>query len=184
MNALEGKPLPVYGNGLNVRDWLYVDDHTRALLLIAEKGRVGETYTVGGAERRNIDVVRAICSVMNRLHPPGRPHARLITFVYDRPGHDWRCVIDASKIRNELGWRPCENFETGIARTVEWYLENRSWWEAILSERYKGDRLGLAVGLGGSAALDPGRDGLTAHNAYSEQSTARGLRTLDGAGRC
>jgi dTDP-glucose 4,6-dehydratase len=142
----EGRPLPVYGNGLNVRDWLFVDDHARALFLIAEKGRVGDNYNVGGgAERRNIDVVRAICAVLDRVRPSGRPHARLITFVHDRPGHDWRYAIDASKIRNELGWRPRESFETGIASTVEWYLQNRSWWEAVRSGRYQGERLGLAV---------------------------------------
>jgi dTDP-glucose 4,6-dehydratase len=138
--------LPVYGDGLNVRDWLYVDDHARALLLIAENGRVGECYNVGGgAEQRNIDVVRAICGVMDRIRPSGQPHARLITFVRDRPGHDWRYAIDASKIWNELGWRPQESFESGIARTVAWYLENESWWEAIRLGHYQGERLGLAV---------------------------------------
>ena len=116
------------------------------LVLIAEKGRVGDNYNVGGgAERRNIDVVRAICAVLDRVRPSGRPHARLITFVHDRPGHDWRYATDASKIRNELGWRPRESFEIGIASTVEWYLQNRSWWEAVRSGRYQGERLGLAV---------------------------------------
>lgn len=149
LNALEGKPLPVYGRGENVRDWLYVDDHARALLLVAERGRVGETYCIGGsAERRNIEVVQAICRLVNEMVPDpaigGRE--RLITLVPDRPSHDQRYAIDASKIVRELGWRPQESFESGLAKTVRWYLDNRAWWEQVRSGVYQGERLGLGVG--------------------------------------
>ncbi len=126
LNALEGKPLPVYGRGENVRDWLFVDDHVRALVRVLEAGTPGETYNVGGHnEWTNLDVVRAVCAVMDRLRPEGAPHDRLITFVQDRPGHDLRYAIDASKIARELGWTPEETFETGLEKTVRWYLENR-----------------------------------------------------------
>lgn len=147
LNALEGKPLPVYGNGTNVRDWLHVEDHARALLAVATRGRPGETYCVGGnAERRNIDVVRSVCAIMDELLPgsPHRPHERLIEFVTDRPGHDARYAIDASKIERELGWRPRESFESGLRKTVEWYLGNRTWWERVRLGSYRGERLGLA----------------------------------------
>jgi dTDP-glucose 4,6-dehydratase len=144
LNALEGKPLPVYGTGSNVRDWLYVDDHARALELIVRQGRPGETYNVGGAnERTNVDVVRTICSVLDRLLPAGAPHARLITFVADRPGHDFRYAIDASKLRTELGWHAEHTFDTGIARTVAWYLDNAWWWRPLRERVYAGHRLGL-----------------------------------------
>lgn len=143
LNALEGKPLPVYGNGANIRDWLFVDDHARALDLIAAKGRIGETYNVGGRnERRNIDVVRRICALMNEFNPSSRPHEDLIQFVTDRPGHDVRYAIDATKLENELGWRAQETFDTGIEKTVRWYLDN-AWWWAPLREGYEGTRLGL-----------------------------------------
>lgn len=143
LNALAGERLPVYGKGENVRDWLYVEDHARALDLIAERGRVGETYNVGGRnERRNIDVVRRICEVLDRLAPAGRPREEQIEFVTDRPGHDARYAIDASKLENELGWRARENFDTGIEKTVSWYLDNDWWWQP-LKERYAGQRLGL-----------------------------------------
>lgn len=143
LNALEGKPLPVYGNGANIRDWLYVEDHARALDLIAERGRIGETYNVGGRnERRNIDVVERICTLMDQFHPEGTPHARLIAYVTDRPGHDARYAIDATKFENELGWRARENFDTGIEKTVKWYLDSRWWWEP-LRQGYSGTRLGL-----------------------------------------
>jgi dTDP-glucose 4,6-dehydratase len=143
LNALAGEKLPVYGKGENVRDWLYVDDHARALDLIAERGRVGETYNVGGRnERRNIDVVRCICEVLDRLAPASQPREELIEFVTDRPGHDARYAIDASKLEDELGWRAQENFDTGIEKTVSWYLENEWWWQP-LRERYAGQRLGL-----------------------------------------
>lgn len=143
LNALEGKPLPIYGNGANVRDWLYVEDHARALDLISEKGRIGETYNVGGRnERRNIDVVERICALMDDLNPAGAPHARLITYVTDRPGHDARYAIDATKLNVELGWTAQENFDTGIEKTIKWFLDNRWWWEP-LRQGYSGKRLGL-----------------------------------------
>ncbi|WP_376742689.1 dTDP-glucose 4,6-dehydratase [Ensifer canadensis] len=143
LNALEGKPLPVYGNGANIRDWLFVDDHARALDTIAEKGRVGETYNVGGRnERRNIDVVRRICELMNEFNPAGGQHEDLIQFVTDRPGHDVRYAIDATKLEKELGWRAQETFDTGIEKTVRWYLDN-DWWWAPLRKGYEGTRLGL-----------------------------------------
>jgi dTDP-glucose 4,6-dehydratase len=144
LNALEGKPLPVYGTGENVRDWLYVEDHARALLLIAEKGRDGQSYNVGGnCERSNISVVRAICGLIDELCSDSiGARERLITFVKDRPGHDLRYAIDSRKIRHELGWQPQETFETGLRKTVQWYLANRSWWEGIRSNVYSGERLG------------------------------------------
>jgi dTDP-glucose 4,6-dehydratase len=143
LNALAGERLPVYGKGENVRDWLYVEDHARALDLIADRGTVGETYNVGGSnERRNIDVVRRICAVLDELSPANRPREELIEFVTDRPGHDARYAIDASKLQKELGWRAQETFDTGIEKTVQWYLENDWWWRP-LRERYAGQRLGL-----------------------------------------
>jgi dTDP-glucose 4,6-dehydratase len=145
LNALEGKPLPVYGDGSNVRDWLYVEDHARALVRIAEAGRVGESYNVGGHnEKTNLEVVRTICSVLDDIAPDARigPRDGLITFVKDRPGHDKRYAIDPGKMARELGWAPQETFETGLAKTVRWYLDNRSWWERIRSGVYQGQRLG------------------------------------------
>ncbi len=145
LNALEGKALPVYGSGANVRDWLHVEDHARALALIAERGRIGESYNVGGsAERSNLAVVEAICGLMDELAPDAAigPRARLISFVPDRPGHDQRYAIDARKIESELGWRPQESFESGLRKTVEWYLANRDWWGRIRSGVYRGERLG------------------------------------------
>ncbi len=145
LNALEGKPLPVYGNGENIRDWLFVEDHARALVQIALEGRCGESYNVGGAsERTNLEVVRAICRLMDELapNPAIGPHERLITYVTDRPGHDLRYAIDAGKITRELGWRPLETFETGLCKTVRWYLDNRAWWQRIRSGVYRGERLG------------------------------------------
>ena len=144
LNALEGKPLPVYGNGVNVRDWLYVDDHAKALHLIAGKGRLGEKYNVGGRnERRNIDVVHRICAIMDKLRPVSAPHERLITYVTDRPGHDARYAIDASKLETELGWKADETFDTGIEKTVRWYLENEWWWQPLRNKVYDGKRLGV-----------------------------------------
>ena len=141
--AMEGRPLPVYGDGSNVRDWLYVDDHARALALIMAKGRPGETYNVGGrSERRNIEVVTSICEILDRLQPDGSPHSRLITYVADRPGHDQRYAIDPSKLETELGWRARETFESGLEQTVAWYIERRDWWEP-LRQGYGGERLGL-----------------------------------------
>jgi len=144
LNALEGKPLPVYGDGSNIRDWLYVDDHARALHLIASKGRIGEKYNVGGRnERRNIDVVKKICATLDSAFPDRPPHERLITFVTDRPGHDHRYAIDATKLESELGWKAQETFESGIVRTVEWYLANQWWWEPLRGGVYAGERLGI-----------------------------------------
>ena len=146
LNAESGKPLPVYGEGTNVRDWLHVDDHVRAMRTVLEHGKTGETYNVGGnAERRNIDVVNTICAVVDELLPESAhaPHASLITYVQDRPGHDLRYAIDASKIKNDLAWEPRESFESGIRSTVEWYLQNRDWWQPILDGSYQGERLGL-----------------------------------------
>lgn len=143
LNALAGEQLPVYGKGENVRDWLYVEDHARALDIIVGRGRLGETYNVGGRnERRNIEVVRKICEVLDSASPASRPREELITFVTDRPGHDARYAIDATKLENELGWRARESFDTGIEKTVQWYLDNEWWWQP-LRERYAGQRLGL-----------------------------------------
>jgi dTDP-glucose 4,6-dehydratase len=144
LNGLHGKPMPVYGAGQNVRDWLFVEDHARALDLIVRRGAVGEKYNVGGRnERRNIDVVHAICSVLDRLRPAAQPYASLITFVADRPGHDRRYAIDATKLETELGWRTKETFETGIEKTVRWYLDNEWWWRPLREKVYAGERLGL-----------------------------------------
>ena len=138
LNAVHGKPLPVYGEGENVRDWLYVEDHARALDLIVTQGRIGEKYNVGGRnERRNIDVVRRICSILDELRPRPRPHESLISFVADRPGHDRRYAIDAAKARRELGWAPQIAFADGLSRTVDWYRENRGWWERVRSGAYR-----------------------------------------------
>jgi dTDP-glucose 4,6-dehydratase len=139
LNALAGERLPVYGKGENVRDWLYVEDHARALDLIAERGRVGETYNVGGRnERTNIDVVGRICDILDRLVPKGRPHRDLIEFVPDRPGHDARYAIDATKLETELGWRASNDFDIGIEKTVAWYLENEWWWRPLRPDEDKG----------------------------------------------
>jgi dTDP-glucose 4,6-dehydratase len=143
LNALAGLRLPVYGKGENVRDWLYVEDHARALDTIIDRGRIGETYNVGGRnERRNLEVVEKICEILDRLVPGDRPRTELIDFVTDRPGHDARYAIDATKLETELGWRAQENFDSGIAKTVQWYLDNEWWWQP-LRERYAGQRLGL-----------------------------------------
>ncbi len=147
IRALAGEPLPVYGDGSNVRDWLFVEDHARALRAVFERGVPGETYNVGGnSERKNIDVVKAICATLDRLSPraDGKAYATQISFVTDRPGHDHRYAIDASKIRDALGWEPEISFDQGIERTVRWYLENREWWQDILDRRYDTGRLGLA----------------------------------------
>jgi len=147
LKALAGESLPVYGEGINVRDWLYVDDHARALTTVLETGKTGETYAVGGnCERRNIDVVNRICEIMDDRNPSGAPHADLITYVTDRPGHDLRYAIDAGKIERELGWTPAETFESGLEKTVDWYLNNPEWWQAVLDGSYQLDRLGTANG--------------------------------------
>jgi dTDP-glucose 4,6-dehydratase len=144
LNAFEGKPLPVYGDGANVRDWLYVEDHAKALYLILQNGLPGETYNVGGRnERTNRQVVQGICSALDDLHPQGKPHDRHITFVADRPGHDRRYAIDASKLERELGWRAKETFASGLAKTVQWYLDNEWWWSPLRKKVYAGERIGL-----------------------------------------
>ena len=148
INALEGLKLPVYGAGTNVRDWLYVEDHARALVLAATSGKPGETYCIGGrCEMTNLEVVEAICALMDELAPNGRigPRRSLISFVADRPGHDQRYAIDCAKIVTELGWEPSETFSSGLRKTVMWYLANRSWWERIRSGVYRGERLGVVA---------------------------------------
>jgi dTDP-glucose 4,6-dehydratase len=152
LKALAGEPMPVYGRGENVRDWLHVDDHVSALLLVLERGAIGETYLVGGdGERRNADVVRMIADLVDEMAPPlagGRARRDLITFVADRPGHDFRYAIDATKLRTSLGWRPRYTFEDGLRETVRWYLDNRTWWERVQSGAYRGERLGLTAEVG------------------------------------
>ena len=144
LNALEGVPLPIYGKGANVRDWLYVEDHARALCLILAKGRPGETYNVGGRnEHTNLEVVQIICRILDEIRPEGESHERLVTFVPDRPGHDLRYAIDATKLENELGWRADESFASGIRKTVSWYIENEWWWGPLRKKVYGGERIGL-----------------------------------------
>jgi dTDP-glucose 4,6-dehydratase len=144
--ACKGQPMPVYGDGTNVRDWLFVEDHVRALLRVLEAGKVGDSYTIGASnERTNLEVVTSICGILDQLRPEGAPHKRLIAFVADRPGHDWRYAIDPSKIRRELGWRPREAFESGLRKTIEWYLANEAGWRSLLEGRYRGERLGVAA---------------------------------------
>lgn len=153
LNCLDGKPLPVYGKGANVRDWLYVDDHVKALCLVNAKGVPGETYNVGGHnERTNLEVVKTVCAILDELRPLSQTshssqlshYSDLITYVADRPGHDLRYAIDPAKLMNELGWKPEENFETGIRKTVQWYLDNEWWWKPIHEKKYAGQRLGKA----------------------------------------
>ena len=149
LNAMHGRPLPVYGTGSNVRDWLYVEDHARALHLIASEGRTGQKYNVGGrSERRNIDVVREICAILDRLRPRPEPHDTLIAFVTDRPGHDFRYAIDASRLERELGWTPRETFGSGLEKTVRWYLANEAWWRPLRETIYAGERLGTLADAG------------------------------------
>ncbi|MDB3918771.1 dTDP-glucose 4,6-dehydratase [Luminiphilus sp.] len=148
LNALKGEPLPVYGEGTQVRDWLFVEDHARALVRVLTEGAVGETYNIGGHnEKQNIEVVRAVCGLLDELCPSTHEgiskYEQLITFVKDRPGHDVRYAIDASKIQRELGWVPQETFESGLRKTVEWYLANEDWWQAVMDGSYQGQRLGL-----------------------------------------
>jgi dTDP-glucose 4,6-dehydratase len=150
LNALHGKPLPVYGNGSQVRDWLHVEDHARALYTVLTRGAVGQTYNIGGHnERRNLEVVQGICALLEELQPNKpegvRAYSDLIEFVSDRPGHDQRYAIDAGKIADELGWTPQETFETGLRKTVQWYLDNRGWWQRVLNGAYRLERLGNAA---------------------------------------
>ncbi len=145
LKILAGEPIPIYGKGENVRDWLYVEDHARALWRVAEQGKLGETYCIGGnCEMQNIDIVKGICTIMDELAPSGegKPHVELITYVEDRPGHDMRYAMDIAKIGRDLGWSPDETFASGLRQTVEWYLENRDWWQKILDTKHQGQRLG------------------------------------------
>ena len=145
LNAVHGRPIPVYGTGENIRDWLYVEDHADALLLVLEKGQLGRSYNIGGEnERRNIDLVRTICALLDEMAPKATPYADQITFVTDRPGHDARYAIDPSRLREELGWRPSVTVEEGLRRTVRWYLDNESWWRPLLDRKGVGERLGKA----------------------------------------
>jgi dTDP-glucose 4,6-dehydratase len=143
--ALHGRSIPVYGQGVNIRDWLYVEDHAEALLTVLQRGQVGRSYNIGGEnEARNIDIVRTICALMDEMHPSSAPHDRLITFVADRPGHDLRYAIDPARIRTELGWRPSVTLAEGLRRTVRWYLDNEDWWRPLLDRQGVGQRLGTA----------------------------------------
>ncbi|MEL7255338.1 MAG: dTDP-glucose 4,6-dehydratase [Pseudomonadota bacterium] len=148
LNALAGKPLPIYGDGSNVRDWLYVEDHADALLLVLQQGQVGRSYNIGGEnERSNLELVRSLCAILDRLQPraDGTPYADLITFVTDRPGHDARYAIDPARLRDELGWRPSVTLDEGLERTVRWYLDNPTWWQALQARDGVGDRLGTGT---------------------------------------
>jgi dTDP-glucose 4,6-dehydratase len=146
LKALAGQPIPVYGAGENVRDWLYVEDHADALLTVLTRGAVGRSYNIGGEnERRNIDLVRTICAILDEKRPAARSHAAQITFVADRPGHDLRYAIDPTRIRTELGWRPSVTVEEGLARTVQWYLDNEAWWRPLLDRQGVGQRLGVGT---------------------------------------
>lgn len=146
LNALEGKPLPIYGKGDQIRDWLYVEDHARALVIVATKGKIAETYNIGGHnEKQNIEVVKTICKILDKKVPTAKPYENLITYVTDRPGHDIRYAIDASKIAKELGWTPEETFETGLEKTVQWYLDNEAWWSAVQDGTYQRERLGEKI---------------------------------------
>jgi dTDP-glucose 4,6-dehydratase len=143
LNALHGRPIPVYGTGANIRDWLYVEDHAEALLLVLEKGQTGRSYNIGGDnERSNLDLVRSLCAILDARRPQGAPHAGLITLVADRPGHDARYAIDATRIRQELGWRPSVTLDQGLERTVQWYLDHEDWWRPLLARQGVGRRLG------------------------------------------
>jgi dTDP-glucose 4,6-dehydratase len=143
LNALAGRDIPVYGKGENVRDWLFVEDHATALLTVVENGAIGRSYNIGGnAEATNIDIVQKICTILDNLRPAQAPHNRLITYVTDRPGHDLRYAIDATRIRNELGWHPSVTLDDGLQRTVQWYLDNTSWWQALQARDGVGTRLG------------------------------------------
>jgi len=146
LNALDGKALPVYGDGSQIRDWLFVEDHARALVVVATQGKIGETYNIGGHnEKKNIEVVRKICSILDKKVPKETSYEEQITFVKDRPGHDVRYAIDASKIEKELNWKPEETFETGLEKTVQWYLDNKWWWESVLDGSYQRERLGTSL---------------------------------------
>jgi len=146
INCLHEKPLPIYGKGANIRDWLYVDDHCSALWQVLHNGKIGESYNIGGGnELKNIDVVKSICAIMDEVRPrvKGKSYQDLITFVSDRPGHDYRYAIDFSKIKNELGWKPSHSYHSGLAKTVTWYIDHKTWWQAIQEKKYDLVRLGV-----------------------------------------
>lgn len=146
LNALAGKPLPIYGNGANIRDWLYVEDHADALLTVLRKGEIGRSYNIGGEnERSNLELVRTLCAILDDMRPADHPYADLITYVADRPGHDARYAINPTRIREELGWRPSVTVEEGLRRTVQWYLENEGWWRALQDRAGVGERLGVSA---------------------------------------
>ena len=146
LNAMDGKPLPVYGDGSNVRDWIHVEDHAEGLITMLLKGKPGGTYLFGGrSERTNLQVVQALCAAFDALRPEGAPHDRLVKFVTDRPGHDHRYAIDCDKAERELGWTPKKNFEVALQETIDWYLKNEDWWRPIREGRYQGERLGLST---------------------------------------
>ena len=146
INGIEGQNLPVYGQGLNVRDWLHVEDHARALLKVLQLGKPGRSYCIGGKEeRRNIDVVEAICELLDEMAPKSHAHRELVSFVEDRPGHDQRYAIDNARATKELGWHANESFESGLRKTVAWYIEHRYWWQSVRRRRYGGERLGKLV---------------------------------------
>lgn len=146
LNALEGKKLPIYGKGDQIRDWLFVEDHARALVIVATQGEIAQTYNIGGHnEKQNIEVVETICDILDSKVPRGKPYRELISFVTDRPGHDVRYAIDASKIARELGWEPQETFESGLEKTVQWYLDNKEWWSAVQDGSYQRERLGVGA---------------------------------------
>tara|TARA_R110002049_G_scaffold177184_1_gene344274 strand:+ start:6343 stop:7389 length:1047 start_codon:yes stop_codon:yes gene_type:complete len=146
LNALAGKPLPIYGNGSNVRDWLYVEDHADALLTVLSNGEIGRSYNIGGEnERSNLELVQTLCAILDELRPADHPYAKLITYVADRPGHDARYAIDPARIRDELGWQPSVTVEEGLRRTVQWYLDNEEWWRALQSRAGVGERLGVSA---------------------------------------
>jgi dTDP-glucose 4,6-dehydratase len=146
LKCLRGDPIPVYGKGENIRDWLYVGDHCAALRTVLEKGEPGETYNIGGNnEQPNLDLVKHICAILDELRPGPQPYATLISFVTDRPGHDLRYAIDSTKIRTELRWEPRETFQTGFRKTIQWYLENQDWWQSILDGSYRLERLGMSI---------------------------------------
>ena len=146
LNALAGKDLPIYGDGSNVRDWLYVEDHAEALLLVVQKGELGRSYNIGGEnERSNLELVTTLCGILDELRPSNHPYAEQITYVTDRPGHDARYAIDPGRIRAELGWRPSVTVEEGLRRTVQWYLDNEDWWRALQTRKGVGERLGVTA---------------------------------------
>jgi dTDP-glucose 4,6-dehydratase len=146
IKALANEPLPIYGDGQNIRDWLYVEDHVRGIITALEKGRCGQTYNIGGqSEKTNLEVVQTLCDILDHQlpRPDSQSYQELISFVADRPGHDRRYAIDSRKINQELGWYPAETFESGLKKTVTWYLNHQSWWRLILDKKYQGERLGL-----------------------------------------